>query len=169
MRLLELALGFVTALVVHAAGSQVWPDFPQAVDVLVVVVVLHALGGRPASSLLVGLVAGLVTDALTSGLYGLHGFADTIVGYGGAVLAQRLAVRRLSSVMFLLALAAAVQQAVLVGLAVLLMPGAPLPGLVWVVAKVASATALGAIFFQSRNVVLARFAGWRRRRGSRLR
>jgi hypothetical protein len=49
------------------------------------------------------------------------------------------------------------------------MPGAPLPGLVWVVAKVASATALGAIFFQSRNVVLARFAGWRRRRGSRLR
>lgn len=169
MRVLEVLAGFAAALIFHSVGTRLWPDFPQAVDPFLVVVVLYALAGRPASSLLVGFAGGLATDALTGGLYGLYGFADTILGYGAAILAQRLVVRRLSSVVFLLALAAAIQQAVLMGLAVLLMPGAPLPGLVWVVVKVATTTALGAVFFQSRNLVLARISGWRRRRGSRLR
>jgi rod shape-determining protein MreD len=169
MRSLRFLAALFGGLLLHALGTWIWGDFPRAVDVFLVVVVLHSLDGRPAASLAVGCIAGLLTDALSGGAYGLHGFADTMMGYASAVLAQRLVVRRLSSVMFLLAIVSAAQQAVLVALALLLVPGSPTPALPFVAAKVASGALLGAALFEGWNVIQARVLNWRRRRGSKLR
>lgn len=130
MRALRLFAALAAALLVHLVGARLWGDFPRLVDLFLVVVVLHALDGESLPAMFTGLAAGLLHDALSGGLYGLHGFADTLVGYGTARLAQRLVIQRSTGVLGVVAFASAVQQAVLVVLAFLLQanPGLPQPG-----------------------------------------
>ena len=103
------------------------PDFARAVDVFLVVVALHGLQGNSLSGLLVGLLVGLLQDTLTSGPFGLFGFADTIVGYVTARLAQRLVIQRATGVLAVVSFASALQQAIAIGLAFLLLPGPSCP------------------------------------------
>ncbi len=146
MRALKLVAALAAALLVHLVGLRLWPDFPRLVDVFLVVVVLHALDGETLPGLLGGLAVGLLQDALTGGLYGLYGFADTIVGYGTARLAQRLVIQRATGVFGVVAFAAALQQAVVVLLAFLLRPdpGLPQPGGVAVRALICGAAGMAA-------------------------
>ena len=102
-----IALGAIVGL--HFVGAQISPDLPRLLDLFLVLVVFYGLGGDLFVGLGVGLLVGLVTDAVTGGLYGLHGFADTIVGYGTAYAAQRLVIRRPPGVFLMFALAAAAQ------------------------------------------------------------
>lgn len=169
MRSLKFAGALLAALVLHAAATQIWPQFPRAADLFLVVLVLHAIDGHLAAGMLGGLAAGLVTDALTGGPFGLYGFVDTLLGYSSAFLAQRLVVRRVSSVLVLLALAAAVQQALLIGMAFLFVPGSALPAQPWPLIKVVSAGVLGMVVFQGRKMLSARYANWQRSRSARLR
>ena len=52
-----------------------------AVDLVLVVVIYVALTSGPVTGLLSGTVAGLVQDALSSGVVGIGGLAKTIVGF----------------------------------------------------------------------------------------
>ena len=52
-----------------------------AVDLVLVVVVYAALAGGPVTGLLTGTFAGLVQDALSSGVIGVGGLAKTVVGF----------------------------------------------------------------------------------------
>ena len=52
-----------------------------ALDLVLVVVVYVALTMGPATGLLAGAVAGLVQDALSSGIIGIGGLAKTVVGF----------------------------------------------------------------------------------------
>jgi len=61
-----------------SSGCGCGPNFARAVDIFLVVAALYGLRGNSLSGLLVGLVVGLLQDTLTSGLFGLFGFADTI-------------------------------------------------------------------------------------------
>ena len=99
------------------------------------VVALHGLRGNSLSALLVGLLVGLLQDTLTSGPFGLFGFADTIVGYVTARLAQRLVIQRPTGVLALVSFASALQQAITVGLAFLLLPAPAPPSPVWAVVR----------------------------------
>lgn len=166
LRLFALLLG---ALVIHAAGARLWGGFPRAVDLFLVAVVLHALEGTPVSAMFAGLIAGLLTDALSGGLYGLHGFADTILGYASAFLAQRLVMRRLLSLLLLFSLAAAAQQAILLGLSLLLVSSPGLPDLTWTLVRVATSGLVGTALFAIGRAGRTRMAKWRRGRQSRLR
>jgi hypothetical protein len=65
-------------------------------------------------------------------MFGLYGFADTIVGYVVARAAQRLVIERAIGVFPVAAAASLVQQAIVVGLTVLLLPERQLPDLGWV-------------------------------------
>ena len=94
MQSLKLLAAIALAALVHFVGVRLWPDFARAVDVFLVVVALHGLRGNSLSGLLVGLLVGLLQDTLTSGPFGLFGFADTIIGYVTARLAQRLVIQR---------------------------------------------------------------------------
>jgi rod shape-determining protein MreD len=165
MGALKLLLAVAVAVLVHLAGQQTISGFSLAVDVFLIVVVLHGLGGNSLSAMLVGFLIGLLHDTLTNGPFGLFGFADTIVGYGTARLAQRLVIQRPSGVLGVVAFAAVVQQAILAVLAFLLLSNPALPDPVWVVVKAAACGVLGmAAYVLSRR--------WRRgaeaRRRSRM-
>lgn len=169
MRGVRFAGGLLAAVLVHLAGVALWPSFSLAVDLFLVVALFHALDGRTLPALVGGLAAGLVTDALTGGLYGLHGFADTMLGYGAAFAAQRLSVQRSTSVWLLFSLAAALQQLVLTALVLVLLPDPEVPAVGWVVAKVGTTGVLGLALSEARGTLTARLASWRRNRTARLR
>ena len=63
-----------------------------AVDLVLVVVVYVALTSGPATGLLSGTVAGLIQDALSSGLVGIGGLAKTIVGFLAGVIGSQFIV-----------------------------------------------------------------------------
>ena len=163
-------LALAVAVVVHAGGIEVWPAFSRAVDVFLVLALFGALGGNLLAGLFGGMVAGLVMDALTGPrLYGLHGLANTVVGYGTAWASQRLVIQRASGVMLIFALAAAVQQALLLGLLIALLPSPEVPTSPWLLAKVGSTSLLGWAFFLGRGELRRRSERWRRSRTGKLR
>ena len=167
------ALSFLAALAVAAgfqlAGLVLLPGFALVVDLALVVVVLFARDGRVPSAAVGGSVAGLVADALAGGPFGLHGFADTLVGYTAARVAQQLVVQRSSGVVLVFTLASALQQALLAALAILLLPAAELPTAPWMVAKAATTGILGLLLAQSERLLAGRLAARRATRRSGLR
>ena len=168
MPVLRFLLALLAALALHFLGALVWEEMPRTIDPFLILVIYYGLRGDLIVALGVGLVAGLVTDAVTGGLYGLHGFADTIVGYGTAYAAQRLVIRRPPGVFLMFALAAAAQQAILVGLAVLLLAEPALPDLASTLIKVATTGALGVVAVWLRASSTRRMDAWKRARASRL-
>jgi rod shape-determining protein MreD len=63
-----------------------------AVDLVLVVVVYAALASGPVTGLLTGAFAGLVQDALSSGVIGIGGLAKTIVGFLAGVVGTQFIV-----------------------------------------------------------------------------
>jgi len=163
--LLALAL----AVVVHFVGARIFPEFPRAVDVFLVVVTLYALTGNSLAALLAGLAVGLVEDTLSGGLYGLYGFADTIVGYGTARVAQRLVIQRATGVFGVAGLASLVQQGIVVGLAWMLFPAPSFPRLLWVGVKALACGALAMLIYAATERFRNAYDVRRRNRASRLR
>ncbi|MFL6259844.1 MAG: rod shape-determining protein MreD [Thermoanaerobaculia bacterium] len=147
MQSLKLLAAVALAALVHFAGVRLWPDFARATDVFLVVVALHALGGSSLSGLLVGMLVGLLQDTLTSGPFGLFGFADTIIGYATARLAQRLVIQRPTGVLALVGFASMLQQAIVLGLAFVLLPSPETPSPVWTAIRAASCGLLGMVVY----------------------
>ena len=135
MQTLKLLAAVVLAALVHFIGMRVSPVFGQVVDVFLVLVALHGLRGSSLSALLVGCLVGLLQDSLSSGPFGLFGFADTIVGYVTARLAQRLIIQRATGVLAVVSFASVLQQTIVIGLAFLLLPGPELPNPLWAAAR----------------------------------
>lgn len=117
MRALRFFLGLAAALLVHVVGVRILPELPRYLDLFLVVAALNGLSASSAAGLGGGAVAGLVHDTFSGRLYGLHGFADTIIGYAVARAAQRLDIARPGAVLVTVGLATLLQQAVLVALA----------------------------------------------------
>ena len=169
MRVLRFAGALLAVTLAHLAGVGLWSGFGLVFDLFLVLAIFNALDGDTFAGLAGGLVAGLVADAVSGGLYGLHGLADTIVGYGTAFATQRLVVQRPPSVFLVFSLAAALQQLMLASVTLLMLPGAELPAYPWVVAKVVGTGVLGALTFIIRNQLRTRYALWRRTRTVRVR
>lgn len=125
MRAVKLFAALGAAVALHLLGARLWPESPRYLDLFLVVTVLNAVDGRSVAGLAGGAAAGLGRDALSGRLYGLNGFADTIVGYTVARAAQRLDVAGAGSVLVVGALATLLQQAILLALAHLLTDPAP--------------------------------------------
>jgi len=124
---LKLLAAIALAVLVHFIGMSFFPSLGRFVDVFLVLVALYGLRGGSLSGLLVGLLVGLLRDSLSSGPFGLFGFADTIVGYVTARLAQRLVIQRPTGVLAVVSFASVLQQAVVIGLAFLLLPAPESP------------------------------------------
>lgn len=131
MTIVRYVAALLVAILVHAAGVWAAAEFALAVDLFLVLTVLYGLRGSSLGGLFGGLGAGLVQDVLTAGPFGLHGLANTIVGYGVARLTQRLVVERPSGVLLVAAAASLVQQAILASLVLLLLPQRELPEPMW--------------------------------------
>ncbi len=80
-----LATALALALQTSLAGT-------DAVDFVLVVVVYAALTSGPVTGLLTGTFAGLVQDALASGVIGIGGLAKTIVGFLAGVIGTQFIV-----------------------------------------------------------------------------
>jgi rod shape-determining protein MreD len=124
---LKFFAGLIAAVLFHLALMQLWPDLARVMDVFLVVVVLNGLGGSSLAGLFAGLLVGMVHDSLTNNPFGLFGFADTIVGYSTARLAQRLVIQRPTGVLAVVSFAAALQETIVVALRVMLLPDPELP------------------------------------------
>jgi rod shape-determining protein MreD len=159
-----LTAAVALAILAHFVGMALLPGAARLVDFLLVVVVLYALTGRSLSALLLGLAVGLFYDSLATGPFGLFGFADTIVGYAAARIAQRLVIQRPTGVLAVVGFASALQQAIVAVLTYLLLPVAAASEPLWVVLARCAATGLvGMIVYvaliQGRRAVDARRRG----------
>jgi rod shape-determining protein MreD len=169
MRVVRFVVALLVVTVAHLLGVGLWSGFGMVFDLFLVLAIFNALDGDTFAGLAGGLVAGLVADAVSGGLYGLHGLADTIVGYGTAFATQRLVVQRSPSVFLVFTLAAALQQLTLAAVTLLMLPRPELAAYPWVVAKVIATGVLGVLTFIARRQLLARFSLWRRSRTVRVR
>ncbi len=135
MRILRFLAVLVAVVCLQLLGARLYPNFPRAFDLFLVLTVLCALRGNSTVGLLAGLATGLTADALSSGPYGLFGFTNTLIGYSTARVSQRLVIQRASQVFLLTAATVAVQQLLLTGFAYLLLDKGELPDLAWLVIK----------------------------------
>lgn len=169
MEVLKFFATVALAALAHFVGMSLWPQFGQVIDVFLVLVVLHGLRGNSLSALFVGLLVGFLHDTLTSGLFGLFGFADTIVGYVTARLAQRLVIQRATGVLAVVSFASVLQQAIVTGLAFLLLPAPELPNPVWAVLRAGACGLLGMLVYIATSRWRRSSEARRRGRMSRLR
>ena len=169
MRSLRFAAALVVATLLHVAGARLFPDFSSAIDLFLLIVVFNALDGNTLAGMLGGLAAGLVTDALTGGPFGIHGLADTIIGYGTAYAVQRLVIQRVTGVFQLFALAAATQQALLMGVSLLLLPSPEAPRILWLMVRIVSTGLLGSVLYLADKRLRSTAEGWQTARSSKIR
>lgn len=165
MRTAKVLAAVVLATVIRLVLALLLPDHFHLLDPFLAAVVWLSLSEGPVAGQLGGLAAGWVQDALSGSLFGLHAFADILVGYLAAYTAQRLVVGRRLTLLGVFALAAAVQQAVITVLLLLLVPAPELPptGL-RLLAQVAVTALFGMLWMASERVLLRRFRRWRRHR-----
>jgi rod shape-determining protein MreD len=83
---IALALGLQTTLARFVVGGS------AAVDLVLVAVVAVALTIGPVGGMLAGSAAGLIQDALSSGVIGIGGLAKSIVGFLAGVIGQQFIV-----------------------------------------------------------------------------
>lgn len=148
------AVGFAAGL--HVLGLRIHPVTVQFFDPFLVVGLYVSVRQGPAVSALAGTVVGLAHDALSGGLYGLHGFASTLATYLTSRLQIRMMIHRHSQVALLLLLAAAFHQALLGTLQFLMVPAAELPGVLSTVIKMATTCLFGTATYAAAD----RFAAW---------
>ena len=120
MRVAEVILAVGVALALQTTLARFIVRGTVAVDLVLVVVVYVALTSGSGAGLLTGAFAGLVQDALSSGVVGIGGLAKTIVAFlAGIIGTQFIVVRPLPR--FVVCFAATVLHAVVfMGLYVLL-------------------------------------------------
>jgi rod shape-determining protein MreD len=111
---IALALALQTTLARFVVGGT------AALDLVLVVVVYVALTTGPVSGLLAGSVAGIVQDALSSGVIGIGGLAKSIVGFAAGVIGQQFIVTAALPRFVMFLGATALHAAVFMGLYVLL-------------------------------------------------
>ncbi len=169
MRALRFTLAMMVAALLQFAGMQLFPWFTLAVDFFLLFTIFNALDGATMAGMVGGCVAGLLTDAITGGPFGLFGFANTVVGFSTATAAQRLVIQRAASSLLVFSLAAAAQQAVVLALALLLLPSPGAPDFRWITVKVASTGLLGLGLYLGRGRFMSRMEVWRRTRTSKIR
>ena len=87
-----------------------------AIDLVLIVVVYVAIKSGPVTGLLAGTVAGLIQDALASGILGIGGLAKTIVGFLSGVLGSQFIVTAPLPRFLLLLMATALHALIFIGL-----------------------------------------------------
>ena len=92
MRVAGIALAIVLAVALQTTLARFLVRGTFAVDLVLVVVVYVALTFGPVAGMLTGTVAGLIQDALSSGIIGVGGLAKTVVGFLAGVIGTQFIV-----------------------------------------------------------------------------
>lgn len=168
MRLGRFLAALVAAAFFQTLGLHLYSSHFVAIDLFLVVAVYFSLDDPPVASMLRGTAAGLAQDALTGGLFGLHGFADTFVAWAASRVRQRVVVQQPLQVGLLFALAAALQHTLLVALQYFMLPGSLLPGLGSMAVRMVATGVVGTLVYVLAGLVRRRLKAWRERRRRKL-
>jgi rod shape-determining protein MreD len=162
VRALRFLLALVAALLAHLVLVAAVPEVIRVVDFFLLVIVVQTMTGNVLMSMLAGALVGLTQDAVTGGLYGLHGFAGTVVGYAMARAAQLLSLQKSYYVALFFASAVLLQQLVLQGLLVVLLQRPELPTVTELAFRVGIAAPLGALIVSLSDRIADSWSLWRR-------
>lgn len=168
MRWLRLLLGLVLVSALHLVLLRLSPGVARALDLHTVLVVLVALEGGPMVGLVGGAIIGLGEDALVGSLYGLHGFANTIIGFLAARLARWVQTQQTSVLGLFFAAGVALKAAVMAGLLLVVAPQLQLFRAFEVVVRVAASAAFGLLALLLTEHLRSRFGFWRSSRRRRV-
>ena len=118
---IALALALQTTLARFLVGGT------AALDLVLVVVVYVALTSGPVTGMLSGSLAGIVQDALSSGIVGVGGLAKSIVGFLAGVIGQQFIVTAALPRLLIFLAATVVHAAVFMGFYMLIGRSFPSP------------------------------------------
>jgi rod shape-determining protein MreD len=107
---IALAIALQTTLARFLVGGS------AAIDLVLVAVVYVALTTGPVGGMLAGSAAGLIQDALSSGVVGIGGLAKSIVGFLAGALGQQFIVTAALPRLVMFVAATALHAAVFIGL-----------------------------------------------------
>lgn len=120
MKAVSAMLAIALALALQTTLGRLTVGGTVAVDLVLVVVTYLALARGPLAGMLAGSVAGLLQDALASGVIGIGGLSKSLVGYLAGVVAQQFILAAPLPRLVIFMGATAVHAVVFMGLYVLL-------------------------------------------------
>ena len=92
MRAIAVLVAIALALALQTTLARFLVGGTAAVDLVLVVVVYVALTSGPVTGMFAGSVAGIIQDALSSGLIGVGGLAKSLVGFLAGAIGQQFIV-----------------------------------------------------------------------------
>ena len=92
MRAVGVVIAIALALALQTTLARFVVGGTAALDLVLVVVTYVALTSGPVTGMLAGSLAGLIQDALSSGLIGIGGLAKSIVGFLAGAIGQQFIV-----------------------------------------------------------------------------
>lgn len=93
MRWLRYVVGLLIALTLHSLLNSFFPNALAFFNPYVILVVYYSMGGNVFGAIVAGVIAGLVQDAFSLAIFGLHAFSLTVCAYVVAYINSRLALR----------------------------------------------------------------------------
>jgi rod shape-determining protein MreD len=93
VRWLRFLIGLLIALTLHSLLDSFFPNALAFFNPYVILVIYYSMGGNVFGAIIAGVIAGLVHDAFSGGMFGLHAFALTVCAYAVAYVNSRLALR----------------------------------------------------------------------------
>jgi rod shape-determining protein MreD len=93
VRWLRFLVGLIIALTLHSLFDKFSPNALAFFNPYLVLVVYYAMGGNLTGAIFAGVLAGLVQDAFSGAIYGLHAFALTFCAYLVAYINSRFVLR----------------------------------------------------------------------------
>jgi len=93
LRWLRFAIGLIIALTLHSLLDSFFPNALAFFNPYIILVVYYSMGGNVFGAIVAGVVAGLVQDAYSNAMFGLHAFGLTVCGYTVAYINSRLVLR----------------------------------------------------------------------------
>jgi rod shape-determining protein MreD len=164
VRALRFVAALVLALFTHLLMVALVPPSARVLDPFLIATAYLAMTARPGAAAVQGAAIGLIHDGLSGGLYGLHGFASTLVGFLMARTVRLVDLHKSYYVALYFGCAVLLQQLVIQGLLLLLTqepePVAPLElGL-----RVALTSPAGALLVVGLQHAGESWRGWRARR-----
>jgi len=93
LRWLRFIIGLLIALTLHTLLDSFYPNALAFFNPYVILVVYYSMGGNVFGAIIAGVIAGLVQDAFSGAIFGLHAFSLTVCAYIVAYINSRLVLR----------------------------------------------------------------------------
>ena len=93
MRWLRFAIGLLIALTLHSLLDSFYPNALAFFNPYLILIVYYSMGGNLVGAIFAGIAAGLVQDAYSMSIFGLHAFSLTVIAYVVAYVNARLVLR----------------------------------------------------------------------------